>query len=113
MSGSTTSGPGVPVGSPGRRASEGRRRDMERLGVVGAGFMGTGIAESAAAAGFEVALYEPIEPQIARSKERIVTSLGRAVEGGKRTHEEADALLERVTWSPELDAVARSELVIE
>jgi 3-hydroxybutyryl-CoA dehydrogenase len=86
---------------------------MERLGVVGAGFMGTGIAESAAAAGFEVALYEPIAPQIARSKERIVTSLDRAVEGGKRTREEADALLERVTWSPELDAVARSELVIE
>jgi 3-hydroxybutyryl-CoA dehydrogenase len=86
---------------------------MERLGVVGAGFMGTGIAESAAGAGIEVALYEPIELAIARSRERIATSLERAVEGGKRTRAEADELLGRVRWSSELDAIAGSELVIE
>jgi 3-hydroxybutyryl-CoA dehydrogenase len=86
---------------------------MERLGVVGAGFMGTGIAESAAAAGIEVALYEPIEPQVAKSRERIATSLERAVSGGKRSPEEAEALLARITWSHELDSVADSELVIE
>jgi 3-hydroxybutyryl-CoA dehydrogenase len=86
---------------------------MERLGVVGAGFMGTGIAESAAAAGIEVALYEPIEPQVAKSRERIATSVERAVAGGKRTREEAEALLERVSWSSEVDAIAGSELVIE
>lgn len=86
---------------------------MERLGVVGAGFMGTGIAESAAAAGIEVALYEPIEPQVAKSRERIATSLERAVSGGKRSSEEAEAMLARVTWSHELDSVADAELVIE
>jgi len=86
---------------------------MERLGVVGAGFMGTGIAESAAAAGIKVALYEPIEPQVAKSRERIATSLERAVSGGKRSSEEAEALLERITWSHELDSVADAELVIE
>jgi len=86
---------------------------MERLGVVGAGFMGTGIAESAAAAGIEVALYEPIEPQVAKSRERIATSLERAVSGGKRSSEEAEALLARITWSHELDSVADAELVIE
>ena len=86
---------------------------MERLGVVGAGFMGTGIAESAAAAGIEVALYEPIEPQVAKSRERIAASLERAMAGGKRTREEADRLLERVSWSSEIEAVAGSELVIE
>jgi 3-hydroxybutyryl-CoA dehydrogenase len=86
---------------------------MERLGVVGAGFMGTGIAESAAAAGIAVALYEPIEPQIAKSRERIATSLDRAVSGGKRTRDEASALLERVSWSSDLDALTGSELVIE
>ena len=86
---------------------------MERLGVVGAGFMGTGIAESAAAAGIEVALYEPIEPQVAKSRERIANSLERAVSGGKRSSEEAEALLARITWSHELDSVADAELVIE
>jgi len=86
---------------------------MERLGVVGAGFMGTGIAESAAAAGIEVALYEPIEPQVAKSRERIATSLERAVSGGKRSSEEAEALLARITWSHELDSIADAELVIE
>jgi 3-hydroxybutyryl-CoA dehydrogenase len=86
---------------------------MERLGVVGAGFMGTGIAESAAAAGIEVALYEPIEPQVAKSRERIASSLERAVSGGKRSSEEAEALLARITWSHELDSVADAELVIE
>ena len=86
---------------------------MERLGVVGAGFMGTGIAESAAAAGIKVALYEPIEPQVAKSRERIATSLERAVSGGKRTSEEAEALLARITWSHELESIADAELVIE
>ncbi len=86
---------------------------MERLGVVGAGFMGTGIAESAAAAGIEVALYEPIEPQVAKSRERIASSLERAVSGGKRSSEEAEALLARITWSHELDSIADAELVIE
>jgi 3-hydroxybutyryl-CoA dehydrogenase len=86
---------------------------MERLGIVGAGFMGTGIAESAAAAGIDVALYEPIEPQVAKSRERIASSLARSVEGGKRTEGEADELLERISWSTELDSVADSELVIE
>ena len=86
---------------------------MERLGVVGAGFMGTGIAESAAAAGIEVALYEPIEPQVAKSRQRIATSLERAVSGGKRSSEEAEALLARITWSHQLDSIADAELVIE
>jgi 3-hydroxybutyryl-CoA dehydrogenase len=86
---------------------------MERLGIVGAGFMGTGIAESAAAAGIGVSLYEPIEPQVEGSRARIAASLDRAVEGGKRTREEADALLERVSWSSEIESLAGSELVIE
>ena len=86
---------------------------MERLGVVGAGFMGTGIAESAAAAGIEVALYEPIEPQVAKSRERIANSLDRAVSGGKRSSEEAEALLARITWSHQLDSIADAEFVIE
>ena len=86
---------------------------MERLGIVGAGFMGTGIAESAAAAGIDVVLYEPIEPQVAKSRERIASSLARSVEGGKRTVGEAEELLERISWSTELDSVADAELVIE
>jgi 3-hydroxybutyryl-CoA dehydrogenase len=86
---------------------------FQRIGVMGAGFMGTGIAESAAAAGLEVKVFEPIAGAIESSKERIETSLARSVEREKRTAEEADEVKGRVEWSSELDVLEGSELVIE
>lgn len=49
------------------------------IGVVGAGFMGSGIAESAAAAGKHVLLYEPEEAPLERSRERLAASVSSAV----------------------------------
>jgi 3-hydroxybutyryl-CoA dehydrogenase len=87
--------------------------EIEAVGVVGAGFMGTGIAESAAAAGLAVTVYEPIESAIEGSRTRIDESLARSVERGKRTEAEADELLARITWSAERDSLVGSELVVE
>jgi len=53
--------------------------DIAKIGIVGAGFMGSGIAESAARAGIEVTLHEPDELPLKRSKARIETSVERAV----------------------------------
>jgi 3-hydroxybutyryl-CoA dehydrogenase len=87
--------------------------DIAQLGVVGAGFMGSGIAESAARAGVAVTLYEPEAAPLQRSRERIEASLARVVERGRLAQDEADALVERIEWSTELDALTVSDLVIE
>ena len=87
--------------------------EIERVGVFGAGFMGSGIAESAARAGLSVVLSEPEQDALDRSKERIETSVARAVKGGKLSDDDATALLERIAWSTELDALAPSDVVVE
>ena len=87
--------------------------DIERVGVVGAGFMGSGIAESVARAGIEVVLYEPEEAPLERSRERIDASVRRAIKGGKLDEAAAGALIGRITWTTDLDALADRELVIE
>jgi 3-hydroxybutyryl-CoA dehydrogenase len=84
-----------------------------QVGVVGAGFMGTGIAESTARAAIPVVLYEPDAERLARSRERLDASLDHALIGGKLTSTEAAELRDRVTWTTDLDALAGSELVIE
>ena len=83
------------------------------VGVVGAGFMGSGIAESAARAGLAVKLYEPDEAPLERSRGRIETSVARAIEGGKLSAEEASALVERVEWTTDPDALAGAGVVVE
>jgi 3-hydroxybutyryl-CoA dehydrogenase len=83
------------------------------LGVVGAGFMGSGIAESAAAAGKQVVLYEPALPPLERSRERLATSVARAVERGKLSGEEAAELTARVSYTTELEDLRGVDAVIE
>jgi 3-hydroxybutyryl-CoA dehydrogenase len=88
-------------------------QQVEQLGVVGAGFMGSGLAESTARAGIPVVLYEPEAAPLDRSRERIETSVRRGVDRGKLSDADATALLERVTWTSELDAIDDAGLVVE
>jgi 3-hydroxybutyryl-CoA dehydrogenase len=87
--------------------------ELEAVGVVGAGFMGSGIAESAARAGLKVTLHEPDEAPLERSRGRIQSSVERAVEGGKLSADEAGALVERIEWSTDPDALADAGVVVE
>ena len=87
--------------------------EIERVGVFGAGFMGSGIAESAARAGLSVVLSEPEQGALDRSAQRIEQSVARAVKGGKLSDDDASALLKRVSWSTDLDALSSSDLVVE
>ncbi len=86
---------------------------IQRIGILGAGFMGSGIAESAAAAGIDVVLHEPEAGPLDRSRSRVKESVGRGVEGGKRTEEEAEALIGRISWSTDPESLAGAELAIE
>jgi 3-hydroxybutyryl-CoA dehydrogenase len=86
---------------------------IEELGVVGAGFMGSGIAESAARAGVRVKLYEPDKAPLRHSRESIEASVARVVERGRLSEEDAAALVQRIEWSTDLDALAGADLVVE
>jgi 3-hydroxybutyryl-CoA dehydrogenase len=83
------------------------------LGVVGAGFMGSGIAESAAGAGKHVLVYEPSEPALERSREQLAVSVQRAVARGKRSGEEAVSLVDRIVYTTRLDDLRSADAVIE
>ncbi len=88
-------------------------RDVTKIGVVGAGFMGSGIAEAAARAGVAVRLYEPQAAALEHSRSSIEGSVARAVKRERLTADEGGALLGRIEWSTDLDALAESELVVE
>ena len=69
---------------------------MSRSAVVGAGFMGSGIAESVAVAGIPVVLRDVDEASIKRAEGRLEASLARAVKGGKLDAARADAARGRI-----------------
>src|SRR4051812_36710362 len=83
------------------------------VGVAGAGFMGSGIAESVARAGAHVVLYEPDRSALDRSRSRIEASVQKAVARGKLEEPAAAELIDRISWHDGLDALEGSELVVE
>ena len=87
--------------------------DIERGGVVGCGLMGSGIAEVAAKANFDVIVREMSEDLIEAGRDRIRKSLGRAVEREKLTGADRDAAWSRLRFSTELSELADRDLVIE
>ena len=87
--------------------------ELDAVGVVGAGFMGSGIAESAARAGLRVTLHEPDTAPLERSRGRIESSVERAVQGGKLNADEAGALVERIEWTTDPDALGDAGVVVE
>jgi 3-hydroxybutyryl-CoA dehydrogenase len=86
---------------------------MDSVGVVGAGMMGSGIAESVAIAGARVTVYEPERPPLARSRDRVEASLAKAVNRGKHHRLAAAAAIERITFTTRFEDLLSSEIVIE
>jgi 3-hydroxybutyryl-CoA dehydrogenase len=87
--------------------------DIERIGVVGCGLMGSGIAEVCARAGADVVVREPDEGLLEGGRRRIEQSLARAVRAGKLTDDEQGAALSRLVFTTEWDAMADRQLVVE
>ncbi len=87
--------------------------DITRVGVVGAGLMGSGIAEVCARAGLDVVVREISDDAVAAGQARITRSLDRGVRAGKLTEQERDAALGRLTLATDLGVLADRDLVIE
>jgi 3-hydroxybutyryl-CoA dehydrogenase len=87
--------------------------NIARVAVVGAGFMGSGIAESAASAGIDVTVFEPDPAPLDRSRERLAQSVGRAESRGKLSRDDAEALVDRIVYTTELDDLDGVDAVLE
>jgi 3-hydroxybutyryl-CoA dehydrogenase len=87
--------------------------EIESVAVVGAGFMGTGIAESVAVAGMPVIVRDVDDAALGRAGERIETSLARAVRGGKLDASQAREVRGRIELTTSLEVVAQADLVVE
>lgn len=86
---------------------------MDRVGVVGCGLMGSGIAEVTARAGARVCVLEQSDEALARGRERIERSLTRAVASEKMGDDEASRARERLSFTTDFSALADCQLVIE
>jgi len=86
---------------------------VERIGVVGLGAMGAGIAQVAIEAGFEVVGREVTTELGEAAAGRIGHFLTRKVEKGQRTQDERDAAVARLTTTSELSKLSECDLVIE
>ena len=86
---------------------------IERVGVVGCGLMGSGIAEVCARAGLDVVVRE-VTPEAAEAgRQRLTKSLDRGLSSGKLSEAERDAALARLTLTTELADLADRQLVVE
>ena len=86
---------------------------IERVGVVGCGLMGSGIAEVCAKAGVDVVVREVDDDVLAAGRARLEGSLQRAMSKGKLTAEEHDAAVSRLRFTTDLGEMADRQLVIE
>jgi 3-hydroxybutyryl-CoA dehydrogenase len=86
---------------------------IKTIAVLGAGQMGGGIAQVAAAAGYDVLLGDLTEEIAAGGKAKIAKFLGRSVTKGRMTQEDADALLAKITPVGDIAAFGAAEFVVE
>jgi 3-hydroxybutyryl-CoA dehydrogenase len=89
---------------------------MTTIGVLGAGVMGSGIAQVTATAGYETVCYDIDAAALDSGREHVTTGrygLDRGVERGKLTRDEADAALARLTFTASFDEAAATDIVVE
>jgi 3-hydroxybutyryl-CoA dehydrogenase len=87
--------------------------EIKKVGVVGGGTMGNGIAHVFAQSGYDVVLVEQSGDLLEKALSIITKNLGRLVKKEKITQEEADAALAKIKKSTDLDDVKDCQLVVE
>jgi len=87
--------------------------EVKTIGVVGAGQMGSGIAQVAAQAGYEVLLLDASEEALRRGLEAIRRSLAKFLEKGRITEEALEAALGRIRTTLDLEDFREADLIVE
>lgn len=85
----------------------------KKVGVLGAGLMGHGIAYVSAAAGMEIVMTDRDQEAADKGRERIAGILSQQVERGRLSQDKADATLNRITATPDYDQLNGCDLIIE
>ena len=86
---------------------------FKSVGVIGAGAMGSGIAQVIASAGYEVCLIDVNNDVLQRAKNNLSISLGKLLDKGKINAQELNAIFGRITFDNELKSLLDCELIIE
>lgn len=87
---------------------------LKKIGIIGAGAMGSGIAQVSAAAGYDVVIQDIFSESLERAKATITKSLGKMVAKGKLEEAAMNATLAKITFSTELkDACDNADLIVE
>ena len=89
------------------------RLDIQRVGVVGGGLMGSGIAEVCARAGLDVMVREVDAAAAEGAQQRVTTSIERGVNAGKMTADQRDEALARLAFTTDLGDFEDRQLVVE
>ncbi|MCC5913656.1 MAG: 3-hydroxybutyryl-CoA dehydrogenase [Balneolaceae bacterium] len=84
-----------------------------KIGVIGAGTMGTGIAQVASSFGHQVVLFDAYPEQLKQSKTALQKILNRQVEKGRMKQTEVDQLISRISFTEKLDSVSDCGFIIE
>jgi 3-hydroxybutyryl-CoA dehydrogenase len=98
---------------PPSRLNRGDYMDIKRVGVIGAGQMGNGIAHVFALAGFDVTLHDVSAEALAKARDIIEGNIERQVSRGKVSAAERAAAMARIALEPELPPLGQADLVIE
>ena len=87
--------------------------NIQRVGVIGCGLMGSGIAEVCARNGLEVLIQEATVAAMEAGQKRLVTSLDRALGANKITEEERDRAIKNLNFTTDVADLADRQLVVE
>ncbi len=88
-------------------------KNIKTIGVIGAGQMGTGIAQVVAQTGYEAIVVEPYEEMLKKSSNDIEKNLVRAHELGKIKKKDKDATIDRIRYEKDLECLADVDYVVE
>lgn len=86
---------------------------MKKVGIIGAGAMGSGIAQVAATAGHSVVLFDTKAEALSLSKSKLTNVMDRLVEKGRLTSEEAQEIQKHISYADHLEALSESGIIIE